>query len=359
MLYISLKTLKESILLNDNFEIIIVANNSNEKEIDIEISDDKIKLLQITENLFYPKAINWGVEYASGNYLIFCDPDIFYVEGWFEAILKTFLQEKRVGCVGAKLINPLNNRIIDFGIGYQGYHRCHVMRGLSFQHDLAQRNIKVNSFCSAILCVKKDLFIKIGGINEEMPYAFCDNDFTLKAVELGYNNIVVHDALAYHKSYTDRNNSKYYTFDYLREDCVAVFFSKHNALPNDYQRYLESFWKWNINKYNISNHGYILINLSTSYNWKSYAEIIKNIGIKILDMCSFTINERNALSIALSNILPNRIIDIHTPILYFVDNFVSLFENSLWFSLRDIRYDLVIDRDANVVPMQLIAKYLI
>lgn len=358
MLYVSLKTLYESINIKDNVEIIIVANNSDEKEIELTIFDEKIRLIQIGENLFYPRAINLGVQYSSGNFLFFCDPDIFYIEGWFEAILKVFSVEKKIGCVGAKLINPLNNRIIDFGIGYHDYHRCHVLRGMPYKHDLAQHNLYVNSFCSAILCVKKDLFVKIGGMSEEMPYAFCDNDFTLKAIELGYNNVVVHDALAYHKSYTDLNNSKYYAFSYLREDCVAAFFSRHNDIPNDYQRYLEMSWNWNINKYKI-NIDYIFINLSTAYNWKTYLEIIKDIGINILDIDSFLVNERNSLSIPLFNYLPNRTIDIHTPFLYFVDNYTSLFENSLWFSLRNIENDLVIDRDANVIPMQLIAKYLI
>lgn len=359
MLYLSLRTLMESISLIDDIEILIVANNSDENEIDIEVLDSKVKLIQVAENLFYPKAINLGVKYASGKYVILCDPDIFYIEGWFESLTKPFLTEKKVGCVGAKLINPLNNRIIDYGMGYHNYHRCHILRGLPYQHEMAQHDIIVSSFCSAILCVEKNVFTEIGGISEEMPYILCDNDFTLKAIELGYKNIVVHDSVAYHKSHTDKNNSKYYAFGYLREDSVAAFFSKHKTIPNDYQQYLSIFWKWNIEKYSISKNGFIFLNLSTAYDWKSYVEVIKSLGIKIYDTYSFTVNERLIRSLILSNILPNHMIDIHTPIIYFVDNFTCLFDNSLWFSLRDIGYDLVIDRDANIVPMQQIAKFLV
>jgi GT2 family glycosyltransferase len=356
MLYISLRTLKESISSLNDLEVIIVANNINEQEIDIEISDKRFRIIQISENLFYPKAINLGVKYATGKYLTLCDPDIFYSEGWFDALERPFHTKNRIGCVGAKLLNPFNNRIMDYGIGYLGYNRCHILRGLPYQHEMAQGEIQVSSFCGAILRIEEKIFRQIGGMNEEMPYAFCDNDFTLTAIELGYKNIVVPEAIAYHKSYTDDDNSKSYAFKYLREDSAAAFYFKHKIIPIDYQKHLNNFWTWHLKKYGINKKGFVLFNLSTAYNWKSYVEFISDLGLQIYDTYSFTVKERNISSLILTNLLPNQIIDIHTPIIYFVDNFTCLFDNSLWFSLRDISYDLIIDRDANIIPMLHLAK---
>ena len=49
-------------------------------------------------------------------------------------------------------------------------------------------------------------------------------------------------------------------------------------------------------------------------------------------------------------------IDLITPIIYFVDTFIALFNNELWFHMRNIQYDLVVDRHGNILPLQLIAE---
>lgn len=359
MLSLSLDTLRQTISNNSDIEIIIIANNSNYDEINInvdKIAGHKPRIIYINENLFYPKAINLGVKYAIGKYLIFCDPDIFYIQNWLESLINTTCMCDNVGCVGAKLLNTLNNRIIDAGIGYWGYYRCHILRGLPYNHPLARNDIPVSSLCSALLRVERKIFEQVNGIDESMPYAFCDNDFTLKIRELGYQNYISTNTMAYYKSNTDMNNSKYYAFQYLREDSVAAFWQKNHNIPYDYDRHLHKSWVYNINSGNISEYGYICINISTAYNWESYMSAIVNLGIKLYEKQSYVIKQRDAPEIILTNILPNNIIGINTPVLYFVDNFVSLFNNSLWFSTRNIDKDIVVDRDANIIPLRLIAQ---
>ena len=49
-------------------------------------------------------------------------------------------------------------------------------------------------------------------------------------------------------------------------------------------------------------------------------------------------------------------ITLNTPILFFVDTFCSLFNNSLWFKMRNISHDIVIDRHGNILPLDEIAE---
>ena len=104
-------------------------------------------------------------------------------------------------------------------------------------------------------------------------------------------------------------------------------------------------------------HQYLLLDFTTLYDRDSFYEIIKeSLGIQLLDIIerpnSITDNEH----IVLYNDSSFEFIDMTTPILYFAGTFVALFHNKLWFKLRDIQYDLVVDRHGNILPLSLIAE---
>lgn len=307
MLLTSLKTLEES--LNDCFhtEVIIVANNLSKKELQIDINNKRYKVLKYNQNLFYPEAIKKGVQASTGDFLVFADPDVFFCEKWLEQMIICYDKHEAAGCVGAKLINPYNNRIIDFGIGYHNYHTLHAFRGIPYNHKLCSYDINVQSVCSALFLIDHTFFESLGGFDNEMPYAYCDNDLCLRIREKGYNVWVAANACAYHKGNTDNQNSKYYAFKYLKEDCAAAFFYKNNnRYNNDYDQYLLK----SLNYYDASffNKEFIFINLSTAYDWKSYMQILMCNGIKIIDKKEYVVSERNTKLLDLTNLIDMNLI---------------------------------------------------
>ena len=146
-----LKTVPEDI------EIFIIGNNVNKNELDIEISDPRCRYFKVNKNLQYPKALNLSVEMCSGEIITFVDADIFVWDGWYNALLKTFLSSDIIGVAGAKLVNPLSNRILDFGIMYSKFNAAHTMMGLLYNHPLAMTDRKVQTVCSAIMMTSKVL----------------------------------------------------------------------------------------------------------------------------------------------------------------------------------------------------------
>lgn len=358
MLLTSLKTLQDSLDNKYRIEIIVVANNINQQEIDLDLNPSQYKLIQFGQNLFYPKAIWQGMQIAFGDYLVFADPDIFYCENWLSNMMDCYQSHENVGCVGAKLINPIDNRIFDFGIGYQGYHTAHYFRGLPYSHELCNSDINVQGICSALLLINRALFNSLKGFDFEMPYAYCDNDLCLRIKENGYDIWGATKALAYHRGSTDAINSKYYAFRYLKEDCAAAFFYKNkNRYHDDFQKYLSRSLVYFMRK-NLSK-GYIFVNLSTVYDWKSYMQIIEDTGILILDNSEGIVKERNITCLDLFNTVEASLVASKTPLLYFVDSFTSCYGNSLWFSLRNTQNDIIIDRNANCIPCWYIANYLL
>lgn len=98
-----------STYIPDDIEVIVVGNNYSTNKLDITLPDN-IHYYKIYENLFYPRAIIYGVSKASGEIITFCDPDTFFFDDCYTPLYKTLLRDDNIGAVSSKLINPLTDR---------------------------------------------------------------------------------------------------------------------------------------------------------------------------------------------------------------------------------------------------------
>lgn len=100
-----------------------------------------------------------------------------------------------------------------------------------------------------------------------------------------------------------------------------------------------------------------MLDFTTLYDRTSFHKIIEeSLGIQFLDIIECPNAVRDNEHIVLYNDSSFEFIDLITPIIYFVDTFIALFNNELWFHMRNIQYDLVVDRHGNILPLQLIAE---
>lgn len=354
MLYYCLKRILDT--TTKEIEILIIGNNANASELNLEILDSRCKYYKFNTNMQYPKAINFGVSKCSGEIITFVDADIFVWDGWYEALLKCFLHKSNIGAVSAKLLNPLNSRILDFGIMYTRFNASHTMLGLKYDHPLAMHDRKVQTVCSAILMTRKSIFEQVGGLDEEIPYSYTDCDYCFRLRDSGFESWVASNSCAFHKGSTSSINSKT-DFSYYRLDAKGIYGMK------DYNKFIYDTWDW----YKISidyfkkagfeiSSKYFLVDLSTMYDRTNYySMIIENLGIQFLDILECPDTIRDNEHIVLYEKISFNYIDLSSPIIYFVDTFVGLFNNRLWFDLRDISKDLVIDRHGNIITLKEIA----
>ena len=341
----------------DDVEIFIIGNNVNCTELDFIIDNPRCKYYKVYKNLQYPKALNISVEKCTGEIITFVDADIFVWDGWYEALLKTFQSSEKIGVAGAKLINPLNNRILDFGIMYSKYNAAHTMMGLLYDHPLSTMDRQVQTVCSAIMMTTKTLYRQIGGMDEDIPYSYTDCDYCFRLRDIGYETWVSADAKAYHKGGTDPNNSKS-KFSYYRLDAKGMYGMKdYKKMLYDYKEWYKISAEFFLKNFSLNVHQYLMLDFSTLYDRESFYKVIKDsLGIRFLDIIERPDSIRDNEHIVLYNSSSFEFIDMFTPILYFVDTFVSLFDNELWFRMRDIQYDLVVDRHGNIFPLRLIAE---
>ena len=105
-----LKSLEKSTY--SNYEVIIVENNSKNKETfeyydKIIQKDKRIKVFKYDINYFnYSAIVNYGVECSNGEYIVMLNNDIeFITTDWMEQMLM-YAQRPDVGICGAKLYFP-------------------------------------------------------------------------------------------------------------------------------------------------------------------------------------------------------------------------------------------------------------
>ena len=185
-----------------NFEIIIVENNSTTDEIFRyykELSGNrKIHLLRWGKEFNYSAINNFAAAHAKGEYLLFLNNDVKSINpDWLEEMLGV-CQRPEVGGVGAKLIyldNTIQHAGCVIGMGGIAGHMFVDMpadrTGYLHKASLLQDMSAVTAAC---LLMKKEVFEQAGGFTEELAVAFNDVDLCLKVRKNGY--LIVYDPYA-------------------------------------------------------------------------------------------------------------------------------------------------------------------
>lgn len=204
-----LKTCVDSIIEKtdyDNYEIILVDNQSKEKKtIDYMRAigtKQRVRVLNYNRPFNYSAINNYAVERATGEYVVLLNNDMEVITGeWLRAMLE-HAQRRGVGAVGAKLLYP-NNTIqhvgVVMGLGIAGHAFKRLPDGLpcKFSHAEIIKNYSVVT--AACLMVKKSIYKEVGGLNEkDLKVAYNDVDFCLRVLEAGYRNVYTPYAKLYH-----------------------------------------------------------------------------------------------------------------------------------------------------------------
>ena len=113
-----------------------------------------------------------------------------------------YAQQKRVGCVGAKLLYP-DNTIQHAGIGF-GFLTlaAHMHKNFPVGHPGYMGRLvyaqDVYAVTAACLMVRKDVYEQVNGLDESFAVAFNDVDFCVRVREAGYTNVFTPFAQLYH-----------------------------------------------------------------------------------------------------------------------------------------------------------------
>lgn len=175
----------------DNYEILIVENNSTEAETEqyYESLAGRVRLLRYEGCFNFAAIHNFAVPRASGEYVVLLNNDTeVQSSAWLEELLG-LCQKPEVGAAGAKLFYP-DGTIQHAGValGLCGV-ASHLFAGADGTKDgYAGRLVSVQDYSAvtaACMMTKKSVYLRAGGMEEALAVAYNDIDYCLRMRELG------------------------------------------------------------------------------------------------------------------------------------------------------------------------------
>ncbi|MBR1477817.1 MAG: glycosyltransferase family 2 protein [Lachnospiraceae bacterium] len=202
----------------DNYEIIIIENNSETAEIEEYYSvlenDPRIRIVRYEGEFNFSKICNVGEEYATGEHIILLNNDTEVITvNWIEELLM-YSQREDVGAVGAKLYYPddtIQHAGIVIGLGahrtagHTHYRDARTILGYMGRLCYAQ---DVSAVTGACLMVKKSLYEEFYGLDENFEVSLNDVDFCLTLLQAGYLNVFTPFAELYHYESVSRGTDE-------------------------------------------------------------------------------------------------------------------------------------------------------
>ena len=192
-----------------DFEILLIENNSKEEQTFRSYErmqkehPDTLKVLTWQGKGFNYSALNnFGARYATGEYLLLLNNATEVITpGWLEEMVM-YAQQKRVGCVGAKLLYPddtIQHAGVGFGIGGVAGH-LHKYFPATSDGYMGRLNYVQDVYgdTAACLLIRKEIYDEVHGLDESYAVAFNDVDFCVRVREAGYTNVFTPFAQLYH-----------------------------------------------------------------------------------------------------------------------------------------------------------------
>jgi len=205
-----------------NFEVILVDNGSTDGSLERAReafgSEPRLRFVQNNASLGPAVGRNRGARVARGRYLIFLDNDTQVENEWIGGFVAVFENDSSIGAAQAKLLRMGSVEQYDCAGDYLGPLGFLIERSRGAR-DTGQLDFiaDILSAKSAGSIIRRDLFERIGGFDEDYYMYLEETDLSWRVWLSGHRVVFVPNAVVYHAFNTPKKDFKrYYTKDIVR-----------------------------------------------------------------------------------------------------------------------------------------------
>jgi GT2 family glycosyltransferase len=180
-------------------EIILVDNQSTDGSPEwVRERFRHVRVHEAGSNLGFAGGNNAGARLARGEFLAFLNNDTIAEPGWLGALRRALSADPAAGLATSKIVYIHDPSIVDSaGDGY-------LRAGGAFKHfhgesaAVAGDPREVFGACGAAFMIRRDLFLQLGGFDEDFFMVYEDVDLSFRARLRGYRCVYVADAVVRH-----------------------------------------------------------------------------------------------------------------------------------------------------------------
>ncbi|RBN50898.1 glycosyltransferase family 2 protein [Flavobacterium psychrolimnae] len=230
----------ENALKTIDGEIIVIDNNSSDYSCAMmKQRFPNVKLIQNNENLGFPKGNNIGVAQAQGEYICILNPDTVVAEDTFTKVLAFAQKQSDLGVLGCKLIDGAGNFLPESKRGiptpwvaftkvtglYKIVPKFRIFGKYYAQHLNENQTGKVDILVGAFMFLKRDLYLEVGGFDEDCFMYSDDIDLSYRILQKGKSNFYFHETTVIH--YKGESTVKDETYMKRFQEAMNFFYKKH------------------------------------------------------------------------------------------------------------------------------------
>lgn len=208
----------------DNFEIIIIDNNSSDRSIEDIHENNKIKILKLEKNIGFANACNFGLKYTKGEIIFFLNNDTVVTENLFLNTFRKYQKNEEI-IYQPKIVQMKKKDLIDSNGSFITYFGLLYHYGLSSLEKKYNEDVEIFSTKGAAFFVPRNIIKKIGLFNKYFHSYYEETDFCHRAHIYGYK-IIFSPELGTVEHYIGGSSkqvqSSYYIYNYFKNKISSI-----------------------------------------------------------------------------------------------------------------------------------------
>ena len=176
----------------DNFEIILVDNNSTDKSVDfIRKNYPSVILIKLDSNKGFAEPNNIGAKIAKGEHLLFLNNDTIVTPNFISELVKVMENDTKIAICQSLLlkldgsIDSSGDFIDKLGVVYNSKTKINEIR-------------EISSARGASMIIRKKIFKELNGFDEKFFVSFEDVDLGWRTWISGYKVVINPKSIVYH-----------------------------------------------------------------------------------------------------------------------------------------------------------------
>ena len=261
-------------------EVIVADNNSTDgSKVYLEDKFTNVKFIWNSDNIGFAKANNQALEKATGNFILFLNPDTILAEDCIEKCLHFFDLNKPAGAIGIRMVDGSGNFLKESKRAFPSpltslfklsglarlFPRSKMFARYHLGHLTENKNHQVDVLAGAFMMIPKKILDEVGNFDERFFMYGEDVDLSYRIQKAGYKNYYFAESSIIHfKGESTKRGSLNYVRLFYK--AMSLFVKKH---------------------YSGSKAGLFMLFIQTAIIIRAFfsamGNLLKKIGLPILD----------------------------------------------------------------------------
>ena len=214
-----------------NFEVVVVDNNSTDGSLEIAKGCfSRANFIKNAENLGYAAGNNIGVRFSlerMADYVLLLNNDTEVENDFLAKLVEVAESEEKIGIISPVILDGRTKEVWFSG----GEILWNKMSSRHKQNIPAEDYYESEFITGCSMLVKASVFREIGLVDEDYFLYWEDADFSLRAKNNGFRNVVVSSSWVYHFEESEKNPKNKIYWLVLSG---LIFFKKHTPWQKKY-----------------------------------------------------------------------------------------------------------------------------